>query len=252
MFMNTLNQWVANFLWLSGLIGLILLADLQAQNSGFTTELSSATAIEELKTILAEKFKTYQTYQADIKEHFEGKLRQGKLFIQKPHSVRLTYYNKDEVELDVFGSEKTLYVHLPKYSIVYEEILTNEAVAEFVSIETSSLDFLLMHYNFDFAATEELELVLDEAAAKIFNVTTMLTPSVYHLALRAKDVARGLAAMTVWMQPDGLIIRSRSESIDKKIVDVYFYNIILDESFPKNTFEFVFDPDVKVIKNSFK
>ncbi|BBM89878.1 hypothetical protein COTS27_01591 [Spirochaetota bacterium] len=232
--------------------GVVLYGQNSTDQNSFSSDAASLITINEVKKQLTKKFATYKTYQANFKEVFRGKLRQGKIFIKKPHQVRLTYYLRDRIDMDVFGTEKLLYVYLPKYNIVYEQELGDSADQEFQGIKAASLDFLFANYAFDFYENEDLVPIFDAETKTLFNIISPATTNAYKLRLSAKDITRGLDSLTLWVSEAGLILRSRARSIDKKTVDLYFYDIVLNTPIPDNKFEFVIESSVRIIRDSFQ
>ncbi len=211
--------------------------------------------VENIKSFLEEGFQSYETYQADFKEIYLKKVRKGKIYIEKPYFLRIQYFYKDILEMDVFSDDKILYVHLSPYNLVYEQDLldANDVLYE----ETPpSLSLLSEKYNFNFIETKErIPIFADTNESQRFAIDSLEPEDTellaYHMFLQPKDITEGIDQLEIWITEDKIIRRMKATSVQKITTELFFYNVTINEPIPVLYQEFIIKPGVKTLKNKF-
>ncbi|HMB00365.1 MAG TPA: hypothetical protein VKS21_05195 [Spirochaetota bacterium] len=208
------------------------------------------TKVQDVIRLLTNQFNSYRTYRCRFKEISRGRFLKGYLKYKKPHHLYLKYFDENSVPYtEIYVSPKKLYIYFIQMRIVCEENISKENQQHFKAANTS-YKRLLMLYNFNFQEAKTPVTVLSENEIKKFRLTQNKSPRAFHFALTPKDVSIGLDYYNLWIDTRGFIRRSRSRTMDNRIVDIYFYDIEKNIDIPANEFLFEVPAKARVIKNS--
>ena len=209
----------------------------------------SLTEPRDIVNLMVNKYNSYKNYEAAFKEINQGHFRKGKIFLKKPENLYIQYLSGLNTTIEIFASASKLYVYFKNIQIVCEQDLNLiEDKEKIFDSKTSSLNRLIKRYHFEFVSSRKAINVLSSKEKIRFNASEDI--KCYHLRLRPKNVSLGLANMELWVNPRGLIIRSKAISIDKKVTDILFYNIKINGSIPSSKFEFEVPITAQVVKNT--
>lgn len=210
---------------------LVLILPIYAQE---VNEPVNIVSINDIKSLMAEKFESIIDYTADFKWINGNVHYYGSIQYKKPDMILLNF--EEPREQKIISNGKTLYIYIPYLKVVAQQSLGEDT--ESTILETTSekgLAKLFEEYSFSFFDNSELQPFGSIMA--------------YHLKLQQKKPQVGFKKMDIWVAQNGLILQSNGDSPGGVNVSLSFSNIRLNTELPDYIFDFEVPADAQIIRN---
>lgn len=206
----------------------------------------------EIANRLLATYNGYQTYTANFREYARGNFSRGTIKFKKPNSLQVKYLQPGgESSTEIYVTRKKLYVYMKNIQTVTEQDLSLEAGDESrTGLAAVNLARLTKMYHFNFVESRESVPVFSAEDLSHFRLTDKKEIYGYHLALTPRDITQGFDNMELWVDESGDLIRSRSTTVEKRVVDLYFSDIQKNVTLSDKEFEFDIPASAQVIKNA--
>ena len=191
-------------------------------------------SVNDIKSKMAEKFKTIQDYTADFQwingeSHYHGKIQ-----YKKPDKILLTFDEPQDQKIVSNGN--FLYIYIPYLKVVVQQLLIEDTESSILTTTSEEgLQRLFDEYSFSFFDTSTLQPYKNIRA--------------YHLKLTQQTPKVGFKKMDLWVADNGLILQSNGHSPSGINVSLIFSNIQTNTELPDYIFDFEVPPDAQIIRN---
>ena len=225
-------------------------------NKQATEFVSEPVDYNDIRTLITNGF-SYTTLKAQFRERAAGKLRHGTLWFSKPAKIRIEYRDRNKnLDMLIVTVTNTAYIYFPDLKIVCEQqLLESDSDAQKPGVGKLSsmvnLDKLFEIYNFNFIESMKPVPILSEAEENRFRFRFQKNIAAYHFKLDPKDITREYGKMHLWVEPAGIIRRVRYTAIDKRIIDMVFFNIEPNYRITADVYDFEQPADTQKLKNVF-
>jgi len=229
------------------------------QNSIENTKLLSIEPAE-IVNLVSRQFSNYASMQLSFRENKNGKFRRGEIIFQKPHNIKINYYNdQNESTMEIICTAEKMYVHLVDLKTVFEQDLLgpsglfSDAKSDAASdaLKMLNLKKLIDNYNFNFIGSKTPVPVVSSNELSLFRLTSKPNTTAYHFYLTPKDITSGMKTMEMRIGSDGIVHRAQMKSgINNSTIDILLFNHVFNPVIPDDSFEFITPADVQIVKNT--
>lgn len=211
---------------------------------------------DEVFKLYQDFFTSSETYSTEFREIAGGIFRRGKLYFRAPSDLVVIYYDRNgNFNQRISINSETMYVYLPAINIVIEQALKigqNEDEKALTASKVHQLHRLSKSYNFSFLESREQVPVLDDESKKDFNMAASYQQYAYRMLATPREITEGLQSIELYINKEGQLIRSRSTTVEGRVLDLLFTSYEKNKLIPEKVFEFETPANAQVIEDLFQ
>jgi len=212
------------------------------------------TQAEEVAALMAKHWSGVQTFKAQFREIYRGRLRRGELVFKKPSLMRVRYFGGDgQAETEIVVGRKKLFVYLKTVNVVSEQDLTAEAGGGDL-LTAGPLNALrlskLYYFNFIDAKVPVPVLKAEEIERMQIPDRKIAEARGWRVSLTPRDITQGLERMELLVDEEGAVRRCKARTVDDRGIDVVYFDLKANETVGDKEFDFEVPASAQVVKNA--
>ena len=192
------------------------------------------------------------TLEAEFVEIYRGQVRRGVARFKKPNLFHAKYTDgSGELLMEVTANAKRLDVYLRNIHVVSQQDLTADPNAQYM-VNNNPMGFgrLARAYSASYLESRDAVPVVTPAAASAFGLGAALDFTGVHIALYPRDITQGMDHLEWWVDGEGWVRRSRSTTIEGRVIDILFTAYRPGVAISDKEFDYDVPASAQVVKNA--